>query len=189
MHYVRRAAVASLSIALIASHLLAGPAAAQKKYDPGASDSEIKLGQTMPYSGPASAWGLMGKVQRAFFNKLNDEGGINGRKVVLLSQDDGYTPPKTVEMTRQLVEGEGVLLMFASLGTPTNSAVHRYLNNTKVPQVFIASRTGMMVWPSRWTAPMNLSICLRCSSSFRCRRGSDKRRFWMCRYRMLSWRH
>ena len=92
------------------------PATAQKYYDPGASDTEIKIGQTMPYSGPASAYGTLGKAEAAYFRKVNDEGGINGRKIVFISLDDGYSPPKTVEATRRLVEQDQVLLMFGSLG-------------------------------------------------------------------------
>src|SRR6516165_1750880 len=101
---------------------LIGPAAwAQKKYDPGASDTEIKIGQAMPYSGPASSYGTIGRVEAAYFKKVNDEGGVNGRKIVFLSLDDGYTPPKAVEATRRLVEQDQVLLMFGSLGTATNT--------------------------------------------------------------------
>ena len=107
--------------------LAASAAFAQKKYDPGASDTEIKIGQTMPYSGSASAYGTIGKVEAAYFKKINDEGGINGRKIVFISLDDGYSPPKTVEMTRRLVEQDQVLLMFGSLGTAMNTAVHGYL--------------------------------------------------------------
>src|SRR2546421_640937 len=117
----------------------AAPVHAQKKYDPGATDTEIKIGQTMPYSGAASAYGTIGRVEAAYFQKVNDEGGINGRKVKLLSLDDGYSPPKTVEMTRKLVEQDEVLLMFQPLGTAANSAIHRYLNTKKVPQLFVAS--------------------------------------------------
>jgi branched-chain amino acid transport system substrate-binding protein len=122
----------------------ATPAIAQKKYDTGATDSEIKIGQTMPYSGPASAYGTIGKVEAAYFKKINDEGGINGRKINLITLDDGYSPPKTVEMTRRLVEQDEVLLVFQSLGTAHNSAVQKYLNTKKVPQLFIA--TGATRW-------------------------------------------
>jgi branched-chain amino acid transport system substrate-binding protein len=122
----------------------ATPAIAQKKYDPGATDTEIKIGQTMPYSGPASAYGTIGKVEAAYFKKINDEGGINGRKINLITLDDGYSPPKTVEMTRRLVEQDEVLLVFQSLGTAHNSAVQKYLNTKKVPQLFIA--TGATRW-------------------------------------------
>jgi branched-chain amino acid transport system substrate-binding protein len=125
----------------------ATPALAQKKYDPGATDTEIKIGQTMPYSGPASAYGTIGKVEAAYFKKINDEGGINGRKINLISLDDAYSPPKTVEMVRRLVEQDDVLLLFQSLGTAHNSAVQKYLNTKKVPQLFIA--TGA----SRWNDP------------------------------------
>jgi branched-chain amino acid transport system substrate-binding protein len=122
----------------------AGAAHAQKNYGPGVTDSEIKLGQTMPYSGPASAFGLIGKAQVALFEKVNAEGGVNGRKVRLVSLDDGYAPPKTVEVTRKLVEDDQVLLMFQSLGTATQTAVQKYLNARKVPQLFVAS--GAMKW-------------------------------------------
>jgi branched-chain amino acid transport system substrate-binding protein len=122
----------------------ATPAIAQKKYDPGASDTEIRIGQTMPYSGPASAYGTVGKVEAAYFKKINDDGGINGRKVNLISLDDGYSPPKTVEMVRRLVEQDEVLLLFQTLGTAHNSAIQKYLNTKKVPQLFIA--TGATKW-------------------------------------------
>ena len=114
----------------------------QKKYDPGASDTEIKVGQTMPYSGPASSYGTIGRSEAAYFEKINDEGGVNGRKIVFLSLDDGYSPPKAVEATRRLVEQDQVLLMFGSLGTATNSAVQGYLNGRKVPQLFVTTDTG-----------------------------------------------
>ena len=119
-------------------------ALAQKKYDPGATDTAIKVGQTMPYSGPASAYGTIGKVEAAYFRKLNDEGGVNGRKIDFVSLDDGYSPPKTVEMTRRLVEQDEVLLMFNQLGTPSNTAIHKYMNTKKVPQLFVA--TGASKW-------------------------------------------
>ncbi len=119
-------------------------ATAQKKYDPGASDTEIKIGQTMPYSGPASAYGTIGKAEAAYFRKINEEGGINGRRIVFTSLDDGYSPPRTVEGTRRLVEQDEVLLMFGSLGTPQNTAVHAYMNSRKVPQLFVA--TGASKW-------------------------------------------
>ena len=122
---------------------------AQKRYDPGASDTEIKIGQTLPYSGPASAYATFGRVEAAYFRKINDEGGINGRKIVFLSVDDGYSPPKTVEATRRLVEQDQVLLMFGSLGTPQNTAVHAYMNAHKVPQLFVF--TGA----AKWNDPLN----------------------------------
>ena len=120
-----------------------------KKYDPGASDREIKIGHIGPYSGPASAYGSIGKAIGAYFEKVNAEGGINGRKIKYLTQDDGYNPAKTVEMTRKLVEEEEVLLVFNPLGTPPNSAIHKYMNQKKVPQLFVA--TGA----SKWGDPKN----------------------------------
>jgi branched-chain amino acid transport system substrate-binding protein len=135
--------------ALAASLAGAGPALAQKKYDPGVTDTEIKIGQTMPYSGPASAYGSIGKTTVGYFKMLNEQGGVNGRKINLISLDDGYSPPKTIEATRRLVEQEEVLLVFGSVGTPTNSAVHRYMNMKKVPQLFVT--TGA----SKWDDPKN----------------------------------
>jgi branched-chain amino acid transport system substrate-binding protein len=131
-------------------------ASAQKKYDPGASDTEIKIGQTMPYSGPTSAYGTLGRAEAAYFRKINDEGGINGRKIVFISLDDGYSPPKTVETTRRLVEQDDVLLMFGSLGTPTNGAVHNYLNTRKVPQLFVA--TGAAKWNDPQNHPWTMGL-------------------------------
>ncbi|MBN8957266.1 MAG: ABC transporter substrate-binding protein [Rhizobiales bacterium] len=120
------------------------PALAQKKYDPGASDTEIKIGNTNPYSGPASAYGLIGKTIGAYFNKVNAEGGINGRKVNYISYDDAYSPPKAVEQARKLVESDEVLLIFQPLGTPSNTAIQKYMNAKKVPQLFVA--TGATKW-------------------------------------------
>jgi branched-chain amino acid transport system substrate-binding protein len=119
--------------------LLAAPATAQKKYDPGASDTEIKIGNINPYSGPASAWGMIGRTIAAYFNKVNAEGGINGRRITFISYDDGYSPPKTVEQARRLVESDNVLLIFQSLGTADNTAIQRYMNAKKVPQLFVAT--------------------------------------------------
>jgi branched-chain amino acid transport system substrate-binding protein len=133
--------VVVLAIALAAA---AGPADAQKRYDPGAADTEIKVGNIMPYSGPASAYGVIGKTEAAYFNKVNSEGGINGRKVVFISYDDGYSPPKTVEQARRLVESDEVLLIFNSLGTAPNTAIQKYMNAKKVPQLFVA--TGAAKW-------------------------------------------
>jgi branched-chain amino acid transport system substrate-binding protein len=124
--------------------LAVSPAMAQKKYDEGASDTEIKIGNTNPYSGPASAYGTIGKTIEAFFKMVNDKGGVNGRKVNFISYDDGYAPPKTVEMVRKLVEQDKVLFVFQTLGTPPNTAIHKYLNGKKVPQLFVA--TGASVW-------------------------------------------
>jgi branched-chain amino acid transport system substrate-binding protein len=119
--------------------LAASPAVAQKKYDPGATDTEIKIGNINPYSGPASAYGTIGKTIGAYFNKINAEGGINGRKINYITYDDGYAPPKAVEQARKLVESDEVLLVFQSLGTPSNSAIQRYMNEKKVPQLFVAT--------------------------------------------------
>jgi ABC-type branched-subunit amino acid transport system substrate-binding protein len=119
-------------------------ALAQKKYDTGATDTEIKIGNIMPYSGPASAYGVIGKTEDAYFKKINAEGGINGRKIDFISYDDSYSPPKTVEQARKLVESDEVLFIFNSLGTPPNSAIHKYMNAKKVPQLFVA--TGATKW-------------------------------------------
>src|SRR6266508_5327015 len=119
-------------------------ALAQKKYDTGATDTEIKIGNIMPYSGPASAYGVIGKTEEAYFRKINAEGGINGRKINFVSYDDAYSPPKTVEQARKLVESDEVLLVFNSLGTPPNTAIQKYLNTKKVPQLFVA--TGATKW-------------------------------------------
>ena len=131
----------------------------QAKYGPGASDKEIKLGQTMPYSGPASAYGTIGKVHVAYFKMINEQGGINGRKINLISVDDGYSPPKTVEQVRKLVEQDEVLALFNTLGTAPNTAIHKYVNAKKVPHLFLA--TGATKWgdPKNypWTIGFNLS--------------------------------
>jgi branched-chain amino acid transport system substrate-binding protein len=121
-----------------------GSAMAQKKYDTGATDTEIKIGNIMPYSGPASAYGVIGKTEAAYFNMINAAGGINGRKINFISYDDGYSPPKAVEQARKLVESDEVLLIFNSLGTPSNSAIEKYMNARKVPQLFVA--TGATKW-------------------------------------------
>ena len=150
----RQTLIAAASLALPAM-----PALAQKKYGPGASDKEIKLGQTMPYSGPASAYGTIGKLHQAYFKMVNEAGGINGRKVNLISLDDGYSPPKTVEQVRKLVEQDEVLALFQTLGTPSNSAIHKYVNAKKVPHLFLA--TGATKWSDPknfpWTLGFNLS--------------------------------
>ncbi len=128
---------------------LVGTASAQKKYDPGATDTEIKIGNIMPYSGPASAYATIGKTEAAYFNKLNSEGGINGRKVNFITYDDAYSPPKTVEQARKLVENDEVLLIFNPLGTPGNTAIQKYMNSKKVPQLFVS--TGA----AKWNDPKN----------------------------------
>ena len=119
--------------------ICATPATAQKKYDVGASDTEIKVGNIMPYSGPLSAYATIGKTIAAYFNKIDAEGGINGRKINFISYDDGFSPPKTVEQARKLVENDEVLFIFQSLGTPTNNAIQKYMNTNKVPQLFVAT--------------------------------------------------
>jgi ABC-type branched-subunit amino acid transport system substrate-binding protein len=124
-------------------------ALAQKKYDVGATDTEIKIGNIMPYSGPASAYGVIGKTEAAYFKKINDAGGINGRKINFISYDDAYSPPKAVEQARKLVESDEVLFIFNSLGTPSNSAIQKYMNSKKVPQLFVA--TGA----TKWNDPKN----------------------------------
>jgi branched-chain amino acid transport system substrate-binding protein len=132
----------SAALALLAA--TSSPSFAQKKYDTGATDTEIKIGNIMPYSGPASAYGVIGKTEAAYFNKINAEGGINGRKINFVSYDDAYSPPKTVEQARKLVESDEVLLIFNPLGTPPNTAIQKYMNTKKVPQLLVA--TGATKW-------------------------------------------
>ena len=138
----RRTFVGGLSAAAVLSG--SRVAFAQKKYDDGATDKEIKIGHTNPYSGPASSYGIIGKAIEAYWKSVNDRGGINGRKINFVTLDDGYSPPKTVECVRQLVEQDKVLCLFNTLGTPTNTAIHKYLNQKKVPQLFVA--TGASKW-------------------------------------------
>jgi len=133
-----RVNVAAVS-AIAALAMTSGNALAQKKYDTGASDTEIKIGNIMPYSGPASAYGVIGKMEEAYFKMINEQGGINGRKISFISYDDGYSPPKAVEQARKLVESDEVLVVFGPLGTPSNSAIQKYLNAKKVPQLFVAT--------------------------------------------------
>jgi ABC-type branched-subunit amino acid transport system substrate-binding protein len=137
-------AAAPGALTLAAPFLSIGPARAAKQNGPGVSDTEVKVGNTCFYSGPASSYGTIGKAESAYFRMLNDEGGVNGRKINFISYDDAYSPPKTVEQTRRLVEEDGVLLMLNPLGTPTNSAIQHYLNQKKVPQLFVA--TGATKW-------------------------------------------
>ncbi len=141
-------------LVLTALVLAATSALADKKYGPGVTDTEIKIGQTMPYSGPASSYGTIGRSQLAYFKMINDQGGINGRKINLISVDDAYSPPKTVEQTRRLVEQDEVLFTFQSLGTPTNTATQKYMNAKKVPQLFIA--TGATKWGDPKTFPWTM---------------------------------
>src|SRR6201990_3402063 len=138
------ARLAALSAAFMIVAATSNAALAQKTYDIGATDTEIKIGNIMPYSGPASAYGVIGKTEEAYFRKINAEGGINGRKINFISYDDGYSPPKTVEQARKLVESDEVLIVFNPLGTPPNSAIQKYMNSKKVPQLFVA--TGATKW-------------------------------------------
>jgi ABC-type branched-subunit amino acid transport system substrate-binding protein len=141
--FINRIAIASVAAFAIVAGSTSG-ALAQKKYDTGATDTEITIGNIMPYSGPASAYGVIGKTEAAYFKMINDAGGINGRKINFISYDDGYSPPKTVEQARKLVESDDVLFIFNPLGTPPNSAIHKYMNAKKVPQLFVA--TGATKW-------------------------------------------
>jgi branched-chain amino acid transport system substrate-binding protein len=134
----------ALSAAIAVLAVTTSGALAQKKYDTGATDTEIKIGNIMPYSGPASAYGVIGRTEAAYFKKINDAGGINGRKINFISYDDAYSPPKAVEQARKLVESDEVLFVFNSLGTPSNSAIQKYMNAKKVPQLFVA--TGATKW-------------------------------------------
>ena len=136
--------IAAFSTAVILLSATSGAALAQKKYDTGATDTEIKIGNIMPYSGPASAYGVIGKTEEAYFKKINAEGGVNGRKIDFVTYDDGYSPPKAVEQARKLVESDEVLVVFNPLGTPSNSAIQKYLTSKKVPQLFVA--TGATKW-------------------------------------------
>src|SRR3982074_1297378 len=140
----RKPRIAAFSTAVIAFAAMSGSALAQKKYDTGATDTEIKLGNIMPYSGPASAYGVIGKIEDAYFKMINDQGGINGRKINFISYDDAYSPPKSVEQARKLVESDEVLLIFNPVGTPSNIAIQKYLNAKKVPQLFVG--TGATRW-------------------------------------------
>src|SRR5260221_5347173 len=148
-------AAAGLAIAV------AEPARAQKKYDPGASDTEIKIGQTMPYSGPLSSYSTIGKLEGAYFRMLNESGGIGGRKINFISVDDAYSPPKTVEQIRRLVESDGVLFTFNTMGTPTNSAIQKYMNINKVPMLFVAAGA------SKWNDPQHFPWTMGWPQSYR----------------------
>ncbi|HXQ51079.1 MAG TPA: ABC transporter substrate-binding protein [Stellaceae bacterium] len=150
----QRSIATALAVLFCAAYA-AAPARAEKNYGPGVSDTEIKLGQTQPYSGPLSALSAVGRAQGAYIKMIDDQGGINGRKVNLISLDDGYSPPKTVEQTRKLVEEDGVLAIFGSLGTPANTAIYKYLNERHVPQLFIAS--GASKWRDYKTSPWTIS--------------------------------
>jgi len=147
-----------LVIGTVLAFALAAPSVhAQKKYDPGATDTEIKIGQTVPFSGPASAYASIGKTQAAYFNMINEQGGVNGRKINLIQYDDAYSPPKAVEQVRKLVESDEVLLTFQIIGTPSNAAVQKYLNAKKVPQLFAATGASKFTDPKNfpWTLGFN----------------------------------
>ena len=148
MSFVARR-LAALSTAMILLAASGSSAFAQKNYDTGASDTGIKIGNIMPYSGPLSAYGVFGTTEAAYFNKINADGGIKGREINFISYDDGYSPPKTVEQARKLVESDEVLFIFNSLGTPPNTAIQKYMNTKKVPQLFVA--TGA----TKWNDPRN----------------------------------
>ena len=151
---MKRIIVAGLSATgLLFATVLASVAG---EYGPGASDTEVKIGNTMPYSGPASAYGIIGKTEAAYFTMINEQGGINGRKINFISRDDGYSPPKTVELVRKMVEEDQVLFLFSTLGTPTNTAIHRYLNDNKVPQLFVA--TGADQWNDPKQFPWTMGL-------------------------------
>ncbi|MBR0691885.1 ABC transporter substrate-binding protein [Bradyrhizobium lablabi] len=141
--------IAAVSAAVVAIVTTSTAAFAQKKYDTGATDTEIKIGNIIPYSGPASAYGVIGKTEEAYFRMINDQGGINGRKINFVTYDDAYSPPKAVEQVRKLVESDEVLAVFNPLGTPSNTAIQKYLNGKKIPQLFVA--TGA----TKWNDPKN----------------------------------
>jgi branched-chain amino acid transport system substrate-binding protein len=151
----------SIAAATALTVLATQGALAQKKYDTGATDTEIKIGNVEAYSGPASAYGVIGKTEDAYFKMINDAGGINGRKINFISYDDGYSPPKTVEQVRKLIESDEVLLVFNALGTPTQTAVQKYQNNKKVPQLFVA--TGA----SKWNDPKDFPWTMGFQPSYR----------------------
>ena len=153
MSFVARR-LAAFSTAIILLACSGSSALAQKKYDPGVTDTEIKIGNIMPYSGPASAYSVTGRTEAAYFRKINAGGGINGRKINFISYDDAYSPPKTVEQARKLVESDEVLLIFSSLGTPSNSAIHKYMNAKKVPQLFV--QTGATKWNDPQSFPWTI---------------------------------
>src|ERR1700761_8948604 len=150
---------AAFCTAVAAFALTSGSALAQKKYDTGATDTEVKIGNIMPYSGPASAYGVIGKIEEAYFKMINEQGGINGRKINFVTYDDGYSPPKAVEQARKLVESDEVLLIFSPLGTASNSAIEKYMNSKKVPQLFVATGATkfgeykQFPWTMGWQPP------------------------------------
>ena len=141
--------IITMSLSAVSLVFVSGVAWTAGQYGPGAGDTEIKIGNTMPYSGPASSYGIIGKSEAAYFAMINEEDGIKGRKINFISRDDGYSPPKTVDQVRKMVEEDGVLLLFQPLGTPSNTAIQGYLNDNKVPQLFVA--TGA----DKWNDPKN----------------------------------
>ena len=151
-HQLRIAAISTALVALVAT---GGSAFAQKKYDSGATDTEIKVGNIMPYSGPASAYGIIGKTEAAYFQMINDQGGVNGRKIKLISVDDAFNPSKTVERTRKMVESDGIFFDYAPVGTAPNLAVKQYLNDSKIPQLLLQS--GIPSWNDPAHFPWSMS--------------------------------
>jgi ABC-type branched-subunit amino acid transport system substrate-binding protein len=148
-------------LAILAMATGASSALAQKKYDIGVTDKEIKIGNVMPYSGPASAYAVIGRIEAAYFKMINEQGGINGRKINFISYDDGYSPPKTFEQTRKLVESDEVFLLFNIVGTPGNAAIQKYVNQKKVPHLFISSGAA------RWNDPKNFPWSMAWWPSFK----------------------
>ena len=166
MRDLNRRSLVLAPLAAAATNLLPTTASAQKKYDVGASDTEIKVGQTIAYSGPASAYGQLGRAEAAYFKALNERGGINGRKITFISLDDGFSPPKAVEMTRRLVEQDEVALMFGMLGTALNTATRPYLNQKKVPQLFIAAGSETFASADKYPWTMGWQPTLRGEAAF-----------------------
>src|SRR5215831_12694096 len=167
MPNVSRRTITLASLATLATTLAPKDRAwAQKKYGPGVSDTEIKVGQTIAYSGPASAYGQLGQAEAAFFKAINDRGGINGRKINFISVDDGYSPPKAVEQTRRLVEQDEVAVMFGMLGTPLNLATRSYLNTHKVPQLFVAAGSEQFANPEKFPWTIGFQPTLRSEGTF-----------------------
>src|SRR5262245_53966023 len=155
-HLVRKLALSAVLLSLATA-----PSLAQKKYDAGVTDTEIKIGNIMPYSGPASAYGIIGKTMSAYFRMVNDNGGINGRKIDFISYDDAYSPPKTVEQARKLVESDEVFLIFGAVGTATNAAIQKYMNTMRVPQLFVLSGA------SRWGDPAHFPWTIGLQPNYR----------------------
>jgi ABC-type branched-subunit amino acid transport system substrate-binding protein len=152
--------------------LAVNPALAQKKYGPGVTDTEIKIGSTNPYSGPASAYGTIGRAETAYFAMINERGGVNGRKINFISLDDGYSPPRTVEQIRKLVEEEQVLFLAGTLGTPPNSAIHKYVNAKGVPHIFV--NTGA----TKWGDPKNFPWTMGFNLNYQAEGASTHATFW-----------